>query len=378
MQIGWMLGLVLVIGAVSVSNATVFRSGDRIAIPAGTTIDDEVYAFGQSIVVSGSVSSDLTAAGDEIRLAEQGSIGGSANIAGSTVNVEGTVASNLRAAGNQVTVSSAVGRNAALAGNQVMLAGAGRVTRDLFVAGSSIDIEGSVGRNVRIMGEAVTVNGPVAGNVNIDANRVTIGPDAVIRGNLTYTSAQRATIDPGAQILGRTIQRAPTERRDAFTPFRWFLWAVGFVSLFLVGLLILAVAPATMTDAANMVFSNTWLALLLGFILLIVVPTLVLVLMFTLIGIPLSLIILAMYLILLYISRIVIALAIGRWLLTRGGRPEPSRYLAFFSGLLIYWIVTAIPIVGPFLSFVGLILSLGALMFSRYNFIRQMRAENRF
>lgn len=378
MQLGWILAVVLMIGLMSASNATVFRSGEKITVPEGTAIDDEVYAFGQSIVVSGSISSDLTAAGEELRLADRGTVGGSANLAGSTVNVEGRVDSNLRAAGNEVTVSSVVGQNAALAGNEVMLAGAGRVARDLFVAGSSVDIEGSVGRNLQVAGETAMINGPVAGNVTVDASRVTIGPDAVIRGNLTYTSAQRATIDPGAQILGRTIQKTPAERKDAFAPIRWFLWAIGFVSLFLVGLLVLAVAPVTMLDAANAVFSKAWLALLIGFILLIVVPTLVLVLMFTLIGIPLSLIILAMYLILLYISRIVVALAIGRWLLTRGGRPEPSRYLAFFVGLLIYWILTAIPVVGPFLSFVGLILGLGALMFSRYNFIRQMRAENRF
>ncbi len=372
-----LLCILFLLALVSPASATEFKSGDRIAIPEGTTIADELYAFGQSFVLNGRVTNDTTVFASEVRVAESGSIGGSANLAGQTVNVAGRVTNNLRAAGNTVTVAAPVGANAALAGSFVTIAGAGSVGRDLFAAGSDVDIQGRVGRNLKIAAEKATVNATVGGDVRIDANQVVIGPEAVIRGDLIYTSPARATIDPAAQITGRTVHRARAEKEDGFGALRWFLWAAGFLALLLVGMILLAVAPNTMLGAANTAFRSPWISLLIGFVFLVVFPVLIGILMFTLIGVPLALILLAMYLILLYVSRIVTALAIGNWLFGRLGRTEVSRYAAFFVGLLIFWILTAIPKIGPLISLIGLLLGLGALLWERYNFIRQMRTEGR-
>lgn len=357
--------------------ATEFKSGESISVKEGTKTDDELYAFAQSIVISGMITSDLTAAGNEVRLAEEGSVGGSANLAGSSVNVAGKVADNLRAAGSEVTVSGPIGGNAAIAGSSVMLAGSGRIARDLFVAGSQVDVEGSVGRNLRVSADQVTVNAPVGGSVNIQARDVNVGPQAVIKGDLVYTSPMRAKIDPGAQITGKTVYHKGEAQKDVFEGLKWVFWAVGFIALFLVGLVPLTIAPKSAVDISQAAIRNPWLSLLIGFVLLVVTPAAIGVLLFTLVGIPLAVILLVIYLILLYMSRAVIGLAIGRWIFARTGKPEASRYLAFFIGLLVFWILTALPYIGPFISFMGLLLGLGALAWERYTFIKQLRTENR-
>ena len=117
--------------------------------------------------------------------------------------------------------------------------------------------------------------------------------------------------------------------------------------------------------------------MLIGFVFLIALPAVAVVLIFTLVGIPLALILAAMYLILIYVSRVVISLAVGNWLISRAGRTGVSRFTAFFVGLLAFVILTWIPVVGGFVSFVGLLLGLGALAWERYNFLRQLRAEER-
>ncbi len=372
-----LLSIVLLLAMSCASLATEFKSGESVSVKEGMKIDDELYAFAQSVVMSGIVTSDLTVAGNDVRLAEQGSIGGSANLAGTIVSVAGKIADNLRAAGSQVTVSGPVGGNATLAGAQVTLAGSGKVTRDLFMAGSMIDVEGSVGRNLQVSAEQATVNAVVGGNVSVQAREVSVGPQAVIKGNLVYTSPTLAKIDPGAKITGKTIYHKGEAQDNGFAGLMWVFRAIGFVALFLVGLVPLTAVPKAVVDVSQTVLRSPWMSMLIGFILLVVVPAAIGILVVTLVGIPLAVILTVFYLLLMYISRIPVAVAIGRWVFAKGGKPEVSRYLAFFVGLLILWIVTAIPFIGPFLSFLALLLGMGALIWDRYGFIKQLRADGK-
>lgn len=377
LRVNWLLLAGFLLCTAAAAHASALRSGNRISISQGTTLNDEVYAFGQSVVVVGAVADDASIFANEIRIAESGSVAGSANIAGSSVDVAGAVGRNLRLAGSDVTVSGRVGGNAAIAGAEILIAGAGSVGRDLYAAGSNVDVQGRVGRKATINAEKVTVNAPIGGDVRIDAGKITIGSRAVINGDLVYTSPQKATIDPGARITGRTIHQRQTEHKSALGPLLWFLRFVGFISLFLTGLILLALAPKTTGDAAATAFAKPWVSMLIGFVFLIALPAVAVVLIFTLVGIPLALILAAMYLILIYVSRVVISLAVGNWLISRAGRTGVSRFTAFFVGLLAFVILTWIPVVGGFVSFVGLLLGLGALAWERYNFLRQLRAEER-
>lgn len=372
-----LLSIVLLLAVSCAAWATEFKSGESVSVKEGTKIDDELYAFAQSVVMSGIVTSDLTAAGNDVRLAEQSSIGGSANLAGSTVNVAGKIVDNLRAAGSQVTVSGPVGGNATLAGASVTLAGSGKIARDLFMAGSMIDVEGSVGRNLQVSAEQATVNSIVGGNVSIQAREVNVGPQAVIKGNLVYTSPTEAKIDPGAKITGKTIYHKGEAQNNGFAGLMWVFRAIGFVALFLVGLVPLTAFPKAVVDVSQTVLRSPWLSMLIGFILLVVVPAAIGILVVTLVGIPLAVIMTAFYLLVMYISRIPVAFAIGRWVFAKTGKPEVSRYLAFFVGLLIFWVLTAIPFLGPLLSFLGLLLGMGALIWDRYGFMKQLRADGK-
>lgn len=377
LRLSCLLCALMLLVLVCPSEASVLRSGDRVSIGEGTTINDELYAFAQSVVVGGTIADDASIFASEIRIAESGSIAGSANIAGSNVEVGGTIGDNLRLAGSDVTVSGRIGGNAAIAGAELLVAGAGSIGRDLYAAGSVVDVQGRVGRNLRIASDRATVNAPVGGTVRIDANRVTIGSQAVIQGDLIYTSPQAAVIEPGAQITGQTIHRRQAERPDFLRPLAWFLRFIGFLGLLLVGFIVLALAPKTVYDSAETIFRSPWISLLIGFVLLVLVPGIVLVLVLTIIGVPLALILLAMYLILIYISRIVVATAIGNWIFARSGRADVSRYLAFFVGLFVYAVLTWLPFIGGFFSFAALLLGLGALAWTRYTFLRDMRAEGR-
>ncbi len=367
--------LILLLAALPVW-AIEFRSGTTTSVPAGTTLPDDLYAAGQIVDIAGTVDGDIFGAGQTVTLS--GSTTHDAMLAGSMVNLTGTAGDDLRAAGGTVNISGAVTDSASLAGGTVTLAGNGRIGRNLGATGGTVLINGAVARNVSVTGGQVTINGRVGGDVVANASKLNIGSGAVIRGNLVYTSSQRATIAPGAKILGTTTyhQMVKKERRRA--PGALFgLWLISLIGAFIVGSLILALSPVASVAAADTARSRPWISILVGFIILVAVPIALVIIAITIIGLPLALILLAAYLIMLYIANILAGFAIGRWIFDRARRPNVSLFLALLVGLVVLWILTAIPVLGGLIGFIALLIGLGALATQRYTMMRTFRQEGR-
>ena len=369
------LSIVLLIGCIQLGWTAEFRTGNSVSIPEGTRIADDLAASGQSVDIAGSVAGDILAAGNQINVS--GSSTQSMMLAGSNVNASGSTGNDLFAAGGQINLSGPVTDNAWVAGGTIIMAKTARVGRDLQIAGGTIGINGNVGRNLNAAGGQVSIDGQIGGNANINAGNLTLGPTAVIRGDLIYSANTAAKIDPGAKILGRTVYRpAPEhERRDPSAAAKFGLWLASLLAMYVVGAIIIALTPRESPAVADRVFGSFWKSLLIGFLVLVVTPVAAAIIMATLIGIPLGLILLAMYLILVYISRIYVGLAIGRWLFGKFGRANTSLYLSLLVGLVILWILRAIPIIGGFIGFISILLGIGALLVQRYYLMRTLRTD---
>lgn len=369
--------LVVLLLAVPGAWGVEFRNGTSVSVPAGTTLPDDLYAAGQNVNIAGTVNGDLFGAGSNITMT--GATTHDAILSGGTVNITGRTGDDLRAAGGTVNISGAVVDSASVAGGTVNIQSAGTIGRNLGVAGRTIVIDGRVVRNLVATGGGVTINGIIGGNVQANANRLSIGPNAVIRGNLVYTGPQRASIASGARILGATtyhpMARHPQHKKAPLALFG--LWLLSLLGAFIVGALIIALSPATSVRIAEAIRTKPWISILIGFILLVVMPVLIIAIAITVVGIPLALILLATYLISLYIAHIFVALAIGRWIFGRFGRPNTSLYVDLLVGLLILWVLMPIPFLGGLIGFIALLLGLGALATQRYTMMRDLRSEGR-
>src|SRR3954454_9859371 len=78
------------------------RGGDVVVVGPGETIDDDLYAAGQSITIRGQVHGSVFAAGSSVTVA--GVVPGDLFAAASTVDVPGTVAGSVHAAGGNVAL----------------------------------------------------------------------------------------------------------------------------------------------------------------------------------------------------------------------------------------------------------------------------------
>jgi hypothetical protein len=353
------------------------KSGENVSIPAGTSTPDDVYAFASNVDVAGRVIGDVLACGGQVNVT--GDVTQDVMLTGGNVSFSGKAGDDVMAAGGTVTVAGSVAEDATITGGRITFAKDSTVTRDVLVAGGSIALGGSIGRNAKISGGQVQLDGPIGGSVDVDADQLTVGPNAVIKGDLTYTAKQKPQISPLAKIMGKTIEKPAAARPKPLCAFgckaAW--WFLRFAMLLVAGLVVIALAPKAAELSADAVFGRFWLSLLVGFLFLTVVPIAAVIVMCTVLGLPLGLILFAAYLISMYLSRVFVGLAIGRWLFKRFGNESMSPYLGLLVGLLILWLLTAIPFVGNLIHLLALLVGLGALVTARYTMMKDLRREGR-
>ncbi len=80
------------------------------------------------------------------------------------------------------------------------------VAGDAVIAGGAVYMNGAISGDLTIYGEEVVLNGTVGGDVTLNfTKKVTLGKDARILGNLTYSANEELVIPEGATIGGEIL-----------------------------------------------------------------------------------------------------------------------------------------------------------------------------
>ncbi len=360
--------LVLLLSPIFVlpAGAAEFRSGDNPGVPAGATIDDDVYLAGGDSAILGNVTRDVLAATANLQV--RGRIDGNLTAATNDVDLYGPIGRSVRIAGNNIHVHGPIGGDLVALSGSVTIEPNGSVAGDL-VAGGDVVVLGRVGGDVRASGGEARINAPVGGNVQANAGDIFIGPKARITGELAYRADTAPVIDPAAVVTGPISGRQFDGELFGGADF-----GVGPVAVFLLrllmgliaGLVIVLLMPRTAASVADVVRDRPWPSFLLGLALLIGVPLTLALLAVTLIGLPIALIGFAAYLAVLYLSQVFVGLAIGRFLLpTRwGDEGRGFNLLAMAVGVTILAGLRLTPIryADPTIATITAILALGALV----------------
>jgi cytoskeletal protein CcmA (bactofilin family) len=141
------------------------RTGENVTIPAGETVQGDLYVASGAIVIDGTVDGDLVAAGGDIQV--NGTVSGDLIAAGGTVTVAGTVEGDARIAGGQLTVSGDVGEDLLLAGGQATITASGSVGEDVIASAGQLSIAGSVAGSVEGGAGTYDRTGSVGGSENV-------------------------------------------------------------------------------------------------------------------------------------------------------------------------------------------------------------------
>jgi cytoskeletal protein CcmA (bactofilin family) len=362
------LGVLAMLLAVAPTPALAFdlRSGESTVVDEGTTVNDDLYAFGNAIDIRGTVNGDVISGGRSVTIS--GTVNGDVIAAGGRVAVPGQVRGSVRAAGGNLEITGAVGEDVLVGGGTLAIDPTARIGRDLLFGGGTLTLDGQVARGARIGAGNATIGGRIEGDVRADVSELTVADTAAIDGDLVYSADQSATIAQGATIGGRTQRLATPEPTAPGMTDRVISAVVGWlqalVAMLLVGLIFVLLFPTFGRRSANAIWTAPWPSVGIGVALVLGVPmlaVLVLVIGIFIGGWWLAPIILGVYAAALVLGYAVSALLVGQSLAVQVG--QRGWHLAAHQavGLIVLLLAGAAPFVGWIVSLAAAVVGLGAL-----------------
>ncbi len=248
----------------------------------------------------------------------------------------------------------------------------GERTESVVIFDGPAVIRGDVKGSVVALNGSVRVFGNVTDNVVAVRGRAVIEAGADVDGDVM--SSRRPVVAPGARV-GGDVRRV--NFANYFQGLGWFLWFAWWlavsVSVFVLGLLLVVLAPRAAHAAIAAARSRVGAAIGWGLAMTIGLPIVSVLLLLTLVGIPLGLIGLLSLALLYGLGYAVSALVLGRRLIK-----EPSGVvLAFVVGLLILRVIDLIPGIGNLVTFAATVFGLGALTVAGWRAARGVPAAGR-
>jgi cytoskeletal protein CcmA (bactofilin family) len=254
-----------------------------------------------------------------------------------------------------------VAGNLTAAGQNVTTEGDGRVGRDAVLTATDIILNGAVGRDVALTAESARINSEVGRDVNGSVDRLALGGQAVVAGDVRYASNNDLTRDSGAQVQGRTERTQPRhddrQERDE-GGIGWLVFWL-FVSMLLLALALVLLMPRVFHIATSQAMREPAKVLLVGFAASILVPIVIFGLFFTVFGIPLALLALAAWFVLLTVAGPFAAYLLGRYLLR--GRSD-NAILVMLAGAVLLLILYFIPFLNILVMLAALWFGLGTVL----------------
>ncbi len=357
-------------------------SGQSVTLEKNETVNGNYFASGKSVNVEGSVTNDAYVAGGNVLV--DGTIANDLLVAGGTVTIHGTINHDLRVAGGQVVISGTVGGNVTVIGGNVTVEDTGKIAGSLVAGGGQVTLYGPVGQSVVVGGGQVTIGSSIGGDVWA-SGQVTVNNNASIEGSLTYLSKNTATIDPQAHITGKVNHTVPPkpspEPHIAVGAFlaglSFILSLASFITAFLLGLLLLNFAPIYSGHVTNVILQRPWWSLLIGFLTVIIVPILIVFLLALLIGIPFAILLAIALFLFEYFAKIFVSWAIGLFILKRITKNETHPAWVLLLGLVVYYLILLIPVIGGIFWIFATLIGIGALVISKRDYYIDLR-QNKF
>ena len=281
---------------------------------------------------------------------------------GNIVELSGQVRDHARFLARTVTVSGSIARGALLMGSAVHLTKTSRLDGDAWLIGENLVAEGIVQGRLTMMGQNVTLAGTFATNVHVMAQDIVVLPGTKVAGNLVYRSATELILDKDVKLDGQLIREPmPAPSGGLFAPLQSLvvqLWL--FAAALVVGAIFFWLFPQVGQQAVAYLATSFWKCLLVGFFVLALSPMVCLLAAISLVGLPFSLLVMTALGMLMYLSKLVVAVHIGR--LALSGRWNVRFVWAFFLGLLFLYIGASAGVVGIIVWFLIVCAGTGSLV----------------
>jgi hypothetical protein len=358
------------------AGAAELRAREQATIGQSERIAEDAYVFGGTVSSAGSVAGDIIVGGGTVII--DGSVSGDVMVGGGTVTVLGRVGDDLRIAGGTITISAPVSDDVVVVGGQTSLSGEG-VGGDMLWAGGTLNVGGPVSGSLKLAGGEVYVNATIDGDLEFRGDKLVLGPQAVIGGDVIYTAPQKLTLEEGAVVRGETTytksgEKSPIGMKGLFA----------IISVLVLGKFLSVLACALVIGLGLRRWSSTIIAgvtkaplleLGRGFAVFVLWPLASVALLFTVLGIPLGIAgLLGFAILVIFISLfapVILGSLASSWMFKTD--PTLVTWKSILLGTALYFIVSAIPVVG-WLAVASLtLMTLGSSMKLKWEALKEWR-----
>lgn len=304
--------------------------------PSG--VEGDLYWAGQNLNLDDtSIDRDIIAAGDSLSI-RGCTVGGAIRLAARTIDISKTVIDG------SVTV----------AGQHVVL-NTGSTANCFYALGETVALRGSA-KSAALAGSTVTIDGTVDGDVEVWADKLILGKNARITGTVSAHVSEDPGRAAGAEVGALKIDRTENEDTSTVNDVIGGIVAAALSTCF-IALLLELVFPRATASAGGMLHQRPtplWISGLLGTVA--IVPA-VLLLIISIAGLSLAGTLLCGVIGIALVSSAFAGCAIARMV----GHNQ-NRYAMAAVGGIAAGALTAIPLVGDFISGVAFVFTLGYII----------------
>lgn len=340
------------------------RVGDSIKLSAEEVAEGNVYASCSQMDIEGTVIGDVIALCKKINIS--GKINGDLIAFGEEVNISGEITGSVRTAGTSLKIAGHVGRNISAFASEFLLEKNSLVGIDVLLATVNTTVDGSISGNLHGVVSSVKINGKIGKNVDLKIDDsldggVLLEKEAVINGDLNYSSAKEILIESPSSVLGKiNYKKIESHKTSAIDITSKIIYRV--FSLLLIGLIIFSLRKNIFTTISKDMEKNLGKNVLFGLGFFFLTPLITFLFAITLIGLPLAIILLMIYLIISVLAIIFISFVGGDLLLKKIIKKPFNSFLSLTLGLTIFSVLSIIPLFSFLLICLVIIIGSGAII----------------
>ncbi|WP_299732612.1 hypothetical protein [uncultured Tateyamaria sp.] len=309
----------------------------------------------------------------------KGAAFGDMHLSGFDVSVDVDVAEDLYAMGATVVIQGTIGEDLSVMAFSARTDSGSDTRGNARLMGNSVTIEGPVAGALSVLGRDVILNAKISGDVRIVAQTLSLGPDAVVSGTLTYSTKDKIKVpahvaSPDRVTFeeftgGRVFEEWKTVGKEmpglpgfASMTFGFIVSLLFFMAL---GALMLGFMPKRLARMRRSIASAPGQTVMLGVIGLSMLFGMVPIIGLTIIGlpfVPIALLAIVVAWILGYALG-AYSVAMRLWI-GLGGADDPSivaRLLILAGAIIFVALLNFIPFVGWVANYTLVLLGIGAM-----------------
>ena len=333
------------------------------SVTLANTFTNDAFVIANDVSLTGIFEDDLWAAGRTVRF--NGEAKDDLRLAGLEVlTVEGTVGGDLLAVagtGNMLVETNTVVRgHAHLRGNQ------------------QVTVNGTFDGDLVITAKRTVIRGDISGTLTLDAADIRILPGTRIGGDLVRRGGDPVSFPDGVLVEGEqtTEPRAVSQLDSTLAKWKWFLRGAQLLNAFLVGIVLIRFLPRYMGNSVDLMLQYRGPTLFTGMLFLLFGGIGGYFLLPTVLASGLGVFMMATTGMLFYCGKLVVALALGVYLLRKDGGFTFARLaLSLIVGLLPLYLLFSVAFIGPPLYILTSCWGMGALIAGVRNSQRVIRTE---